>query len=90
MKKLNISMGGEIKPVEDVAIAIRKRLLQVSGDLYEYNPLEDNDILRVSDVFLCLDQTGDYAFMINVVDKAQKISYTRKQMNNVAEIQVNQ
>jgi hypothetical protein len=48
-------MGSEIKPLEEVAIKIVKRVLQVSGSLYEYNPLEENNILRVKDVFLCFD-----------------------------------
>jgi hypothetical protein len=48
-------MGSEMKRVDEVAYKILKRVLQVSGSLYEYNPLEENNILRVPDVFMCLD-----------------------------------
>ena len=68
MKMLEISMGSEMKPEEEVKVSIIKRVIQVSGDLYEYNPLEDTNILRVDKVFLCVDQTGQYTYMLNVVD----------------------
>jgi hypothetical protein len=55
MKQLEISMAGEMKPFDQVQVKVQKRIIQVRGDLYEYNPLEDTNILRVKDVFLCLD-----------------------------------
>jgi serine/threonine-protein kinase RIO1 len=55
MKILEVSMGSEIKMVDEIKVSIIKRVAQVHGDLYEYNPLEDQNILRVKDVFLCLD-----------------------------------
>lgn len=68
MQQLQISMGSEIKPVEEIQIKILSRVLQVSGSLFEYNPLEENNILRVKDVFLCLDQTDTFSYMLNIVD----------------------
>ena len=59
------------------------------GDLYEYNPLEDSNILRVKEVFLCVDQTGQFSYMLNVVDQAQKTSYTRKELAHVSDFQIN-
>lgn len=55
MRMLEISMGSEIKPVEELKVSILKRVVQVHGDLYEYNPLEDQNMIRVKDVFLCVD-----------------------------------
>ena len=55
MRMLEISMGSEIKPVEELKVSILKRIVQVHGDLYEYNPLEDQNMIRVKDVFLCVD-----------------------------------
>ena len=63
-------MGGEIKPVDQIQVQILKRVVQVHGDLYEYNPLEDQHIPRVKDVFLCLDQTGQFTYMLNIVDQS--------------------
>lgn len=42
--------------------------MQVKGDLLEYNPLEDIDIPRVPNCFLCLDHTGAFDYLLNVVD----------------------
>jgi hypothetical protein len=78
-------MGSEMKPVSEVQVKVLKRIVQVHGKLDEYNPLEDKNIPRVSDVFLCLDQTGPFTYMLNVVDNQQKISYTRKDMTNVSD-----
>ena len=55
MRMLEISMGSEIKPVEELKVSIQKRVVQVHGDLFEYNPLEDQNMIRVKDVFLCVD-----------------------------------
>jgi hypothetical protein len=55
MRMLEISMGPEIKPIEELKVKILKRVVQVHGDLYEYNPLEDQNMIRVKDVFLCVD-----------------------------------
>jgi hypothetical protein len=55
MRILEISMGSEIKLVQELNVSILKRVVQVQGDLFEYNPLEDQNILRVKEVFLCLD-----------------------------------
>ena len=55
MRMLEISMGSEIKPVEELKVSILKRVVQVHGDLYEYNPLEDQNMIRVKEVFLCVD-----------------------------------
>jgi hypothetical protein len=91
LRELNVSMAGEIKPVEELKIKILSRKIQVGGDLLEYNPLEDRNIPRVSDVFMCVDQIDTYRFMFNIVDKAQKISYTEKEFKdfNDFEISVN-
>lgn len=85
MKQLNVSMGGEIKKVEEISVQVLKRVVQVHGDLYEYNPLDDANILRVKDIFLCVDQIGQYSYMLNVVDQAQKTSYTTKNLTNVSD-----
>ena len=55
MRMLEISMGSEIKPVQELKVSILKRVVQVHGDLYEYNPLEDQNMIRVKEVFLCVD-----------------------------------
>jgi hypothetical protein len=55
MRMLEISMGSEIKPVEELKVSIQKRVVQVHGNLFEYNPLEDQNMIRVKDVFLCVD-----------------------------------
>jgi hypothetical protein len=55
MRVLEISMGSEIKLVQELKVSILKRVVQVQGDLFEYNPLEDQNITRVKEVFLCLD-----------------------------------
>jgi hypothetical protein len=57
MNELSVSMSSEIKPVNELQVSIMQRLIQVQGDLFEYNPLEDCDILRAKGCFLCLDQT---------------------------------
>jgi|LauGreDrversion4_2_1035121.scaffolds.fasta_scaffold222801_3 hypothetical protein len=69
MKTLEVSMGSEIKPIQEVKVQIVKRVVQVHGDLFEYNPLEDENILRVKNVFLCVDQTGQFTYMLNVLDQ---------------------
>ena len=69
MSTLQISMGSEIKPVGEIKIEVLKRIVQVHGKLEEYNPLEDKNIPRVADVFLCLDQIGPFKYMLNVVDQ---------------------
>ena len=58
MRMLEISMGSEIKPVQELKVSILKRVVQVHGDLYEYNPLEDQNMIRVKEVFLCVDCTA--------------------------------
>lgn len=70
MKQLEISMAGEIKPEAEVRVRVLKRLLQAQGDLLEYNPLSDDYLSRVSNVFLCVDQTGPFTYMLNIVDGA--------------------
>jgi hypothetical protein len=55
MRMLEISMGSEIKPADELKVSILKRVVQVHGDLFEYNPLEDQNMIRVKDVFLCVD-----------------------------------
>lgn len=85
MRALEISMGQEIKPVDQIKIEILRRVVQVQGELYEYSPLEDQYIPRVKNVFLSVDQTGQFAFMLNVLDLAQKVSYTRKEIKNVSD-----
>jgi hypothetical protein len=55
MRMLEISMGSEIKPVGELKVSVLKRVVQVHGDLFEYNPLEDQNMIRVKDVFLCVD-----------------------------------
>lgn len=39
MSHLEVAMGAEIKPAAEIQHAIERRLLQVQGDLLEYNPL---------------------------------------------------
>lgn len=71
MSSLDI-MKDEIKPVnEDVKVSIIERLLQVKGDLLEYQPFIDENVERATDVFLCIDRISpeeDYKFMINIID----------------------
>ena len=92
LRELNVSMAGEIKPVEELKVKVLARKIQVAGDLLEYNPLEDRNIPRVADIFMCVDQIDTYRFMFNIVDKPQKISYTEKEFKdfNDFEISVNQ
>jgi len=47
MSTLQISMGSEIKPMDEVKVQVLKRVVQVHGKLEEYNPLEDKNIPRV-------------------------------------------
>lgn len=61
-------MKDEIKEMEDVRVKIIQRLIQVEGDLYEYSPFLDDDILRAKQVFLSIDQTDDYDYILNVID----------------------
>lgn len=72
MSQLNVSMGGEIKQSAEIQHAIERRLIQTLGDLLEYNPLQDDHILRVKDVFLCVDKLAGRpnGFMLNIVDGA--------------------
>ena len=87
MRSLDI-MKDEMR--EQVAIPIQARLIQVQGDLYEYNPLEDKNVERVKDVWLCVDQKDKWGYMLNVVDGKGKVSYTRKDIggNNVSDFQL--
>lgn len=87
MKSIDM-MKEEIKKQDEVKVAVIERLLQVKGDLYEYNPLEDANQLRVEDVFLCLDKTGQYCFILNIIDNEGKISYTRKDITNLSDFQL--
>lgn len=79
MSSLDV-MKDEIKPLnEEIKLNIVQRLLQIEGDLMEYSPFIDENIMRAKDVFLCIDQTSDkFDYMINVIDKSGKVSYTRK------------
>lgn len=58
------------------------------GDLLEYNPLEDCNILRVTEVFLCVDQIAPFRFMFNIVDLPQKISYTEKEFKDFNDFEI--
>lgn len=80
LSKLSVSMGDEMRAQDEVKVSVVARLLMVMGDLLEYNPLEDNYIVRAKEVFVSIDKTGDYKYMLNVVDKEQKTSYTRKEL----------
>ena len=88
MKELQVSMGGEIQNVELLKVQILERKIQVLGELLEYNPLEDKNIPRVSDVFMCVDQIGKFSFMFNIVDKAQKTSYTTKEFKDLNDFEI--
>ena len=50
------------------------------------------DIPRVKGCFLCLDQIAgkNFSYMLNVVDQAQKTSFTRKELTSMGEFQINQ
>jgi hypothetical protein len=91
MKKLELSMGGEMRRTEEIQHTIERRLIQVEGDLLEFNPLDDRNIPRISGVFLCIDQLAGRPnwFMLNVVDGAQRTSYTRKELANICDVQIN-
>jgi hypothetical protein len=56
----------------------------------EYNPLADKNELRIRDVFICIDQIEKYSYMINVIDNTGKISYTRKEIKQVCDFQLDQ
>jgi hypothetical protein len=90
MNQLEVSMGAEIKPASEIQHAIERRLIQVQGDLLEYNPLQDDNILRAKDVFLCVDKLAGrpQGYMLNIVDGTQRTSYTRKELVNVADIEI--
>ena len=83
-------MAGEIRQATELTVKIIQRILQVHGNLLEYNPLEDKNMDRAKDVFLCLDQIGNHKYMLNIVDATQKISFTRKELTNVCDFQINQ
>jgi hypothetical protein len=72
MNELTISMSSEIKPLDQLEVSVKQRQIQVLGSLLEYNPLEDCDIPRVNNCFLCLDQIAgkSFAYMLNVVDQS--------------------
>lgn len=89
MKSIDI-MKEEIKQQDEFKVQVIQRLLQVKGDLYEYNPLEDANQLRVGDVFLCLDQVAQYSYLMNIVDNEGKVSYTRKEITNLSDFQLDQ
>lgn len=89
MKSLDV-MKEEIKNVSEIQVEIKSRLLQILGDLYEYNPLEDANQIRVRDIFLCLDKVGEFEYLMNIVDKQGKVSYTRKTVTNLSDFQLDQ
>lgn len=57
--------------------------------MLEYNPLQDDNIVRAKDVFLAVDRIGKFRYMLNVVDGAQSTSYTRKELQNMSDFQFN-
>eukprot|EP00347_Sterkiella_histriomuscorum_P022900 403336735 len=88
MSSLDV-MKDEIKKLdEEVKLQITQRMIQIEGDLLEYSPFIDENITRAKDIFLCIDQVtsqgsdskskGKFEYMINIIDKTGKISYTRK------------
>lgn len=81
-------MKDEIKEMKEIRVNILQRLIQVSGDLLEYSPFIDENIERAKDVFLCIDESDKFEYVINVVDKEGKLSYTRKNINTSGEIQL--
>lgn len=81
-------MKNEIKKMEEVKLQVLQRMIQVQGDLYEYSPFLDDNILRAKEVFLCIDQTGQYEYQINITDMAGSLSYTRKYITNSSDFQM--
>ncbi|CDW81218.1 UNKNOWN [Stylonychia lemnae] len=87
MSQLDI-MKDEIKEMNQIQINIIQRLIQVQGDLLEYSPFIEENFERVKNVFLCIDQTDKFEYIINIIDLAGKTSYTRKTIVNSADVQV--
>lgn len=81
MSQLDV-MKDEIKPMDEVKMSVLQRLIQIPGDLYEFSPFLDSDILRVKDAFLAIDQTAQYDYVLNIIDMAGKTSYTRVTLLN--------
>lgn len=63
-------------------VNIIERLLQIEGDLLEYNPFINENIPRAKGTFLCIDKTDNFQYMLNIIDLAGKVSYTRRAMTN--------
>lgn len=59
MKSLDM-MKDEIKQQSEIKVKVLERLIQIRGDLYEFNPIEQKDQLRVKDIFMCIDKVGEY------------------------------
>jgi len=81
MSQLDV-MKDEIKQMDEVRVEVLERLIQIPGDLYEYSPFLNEDILRAKDVFLAIDRVGEFDYLLNIVDLAGKLSYTRKALKN--------
>lgn len=65
---------------ETVQMLIEERIIQVSGHLFKYDSDTDKNLLVAKSCFLCIDRkSGDkrHRYMFHVTDQAQKISYTR-------------
>merc|ERR1712224_853209 len=59
---------------------IDARLIQIHGHLFTYDHDHEENKLVAQDTWLCIDKIVSeqkYCYMLNVVDKEQKTSYTR-------------
>ena len=68
---------------DEVALLIDERLFQTLGMLFKYDADKDQNLLVARDVFLCVDRIlgeSRHHYMFHVVDKAQKVSYTRQEI----------
>ena len=65
---------------ETVSVMIEQRLLQVAGHLFKYDSTTDRNLLVAQNCFFCIDRKSGgkrHQFMFHVTDQAQKVSYTR-------------
>ena len=65
---------------DEVQMLIDERLIQVAGHLFKYDAIDDRNVMVAQNAFLCVDRMqGDsrHHYMFHVTDAAQKISYTR-------------
>lgn len=80
----NLKVGQEdLRDMEELALPVEERLLQVIGNFYKWDALLAQNMLIKEDLFLSIDKIAEgkssvYGghFLINVHDMSGKVSYT--------------